>query len=197
MRGFGVHASKIEIVPNGVDDFFTPGDERAKSDYILFTGTLEPRKGIDDLIDAWRALARPRPRLVLCGDAGWGTRIDEEEGIERTGYVTRERLRELYRRALRLRLSVASRRLRHPAARSDGLRRAGDRDAHRRDSRLRGRRGAARRARRIATRCATRSRASCAIDRCARELRARGPERARSWRWERGASVMSDLIRAV
>ncbi|MGZ5432242.1 MAG: glycosyltransferase, partial [Thermoanaerobaculia bacterium] len=29
------------------------------------------------------------------------------------------------------------------------------------------------------------------------ELRAIGPERARSWRWERGASVMNDLLRAI
>lgn len=103
MRGFGVHASKIELVPNGVDDFFTPGPVEAnvdEEDYILFAGTLEPRKGVDDLIDAWRALARPRPRLVLCGGIGWGKRIDEENGIEQTGYVSRERLRELYRRAL-------------------------------------------------------------------------------------------------
>jgi glycosyltransferase involved in cell wall biosynthesis len=37
---------------------------------------------------------------VLCGSLGWGTRIGEEAGLEITGYVTRERLRELYRRAL-------------------------------------------------------------------------------------------------
>src|SRR5215210_3108830 len=39
MRGFGVPASKIEIVPNGVDAFFSPGGE--EEDYVLFTGTLE------------------------------------------------------------------------------------------------------------------------------------------------------------
>ena len=44
-------------------------------------------------------MLRPRPRLVLCGDAGWGMRIEREEGLEITGYVTRERLRDLYRRA--------------------------------------------------------------------------------------------------
>ena len=45
-----VAPSKIEIVPNGVDEFFSPGGD--ESDYVLFTGTLEPRKGIDDLLDA-------------------------------------------------------------------------------------------------------------------------------------------------
>jgi glycosyltransferase involved in cell wall biosynthesis len=92
-RWFGV---ACEIVPNGVDDFFTPGDGE-EGDYILFAGTLEPRKGIDDLLAVWSSLAAPRPRLVLCGDAGWGVRVPD--GVEVTGYVDRERLRELYRRA--------------------------------------------------------------------------------------------------
>jgi glycosyltransferase involved in cell wall biosynthesis len=96
MRGFGVPASKIEIVPNGVDEFFSP--DGGESDYVLFAGTLEPRKGIGDLVAVWESLPAPRPRLVLCGDAGWRVRVPE--GIEVTGYVTRERLRELYRHAI-------------------------------------------------------------------------------------------------
>lgn len=98
MRRFGVQPSKIEIVPSGVDEFFSPGGSEA--DYILFVGTLEPRKGIDTLLSVWRSLPEPRPRLVLCGDAGWRTPVDAHEGIEVTGFVSRERLRALYRSAL-------------------------------------------------------------------------------------------------
>jgi len=195
MRGFGVHASKIELVPNGVDDFFTPGDVR-EDDYILFTGTLEPRKGIDDLIDAWRALARPRPRLVLCGGAGWGTRIDEEEGIERTGYVSRERLRELYRRALLFVYPSHHEGFGLPPleAMACGVPVIATRTGAIPDYAE----GAA-----LLVAPANRDALRDAIARVVRdrslraELRARGPERARSWRWERGASVMSDLIRTV
>lgn len=98
IRGFGVPPSKLQIVPNGVDEYFSPdGDEE---DYILFAGTLEPRKGVGDLIDVWSELPQPRPRLILCGGSGWGPRIRRRNGIEMTGYVTRERLRELYRHAL-------------------------------------------------------------------------------------------------
>jgi alpha-1,3-rhamnosyl/mannosyltransferase len=97
-RGFGVPRHRIEIVPNGVDEFFTPGGQ--EENYILFVGTLEPRKGLGDLIAVWQSLPAPRPRLVLCGDAGWKTRVRVEEGIEITGFVTRERLRDLYRGAL-------------------------------------------------------------------------------------------------
>jgi glycosyltransferase involved in cell wall biosynthesis len=97
IRGFAVPAAKIEIVPNGVDEFFSPGDEGG-GDYILFVGTLEPRKGLDDLLAAWSSLPA-RPRLVLCGDPGWRTRINSP-GVEYAGFVSKERLRELYRGAM-------------------------------------------------------------------------------------------------
>jgi len=198
MRGFGVPASKIEIVPNGVDEFFSPPVEANadEGDYILFTGTFEPRKGINDLVDAWRALPHPRPRLVLCGGSGWGTHIESEHGIELTGYVSRERLRELYRHArvfaypshyegfgippleaMACGAPVIATRTGaiHEYAEGAGvLIEPGDRDALR---------GALARLLRDAT---LRS-----------ELRARGPERTRAWRWERGASVMSDLLRTI
>ncbi|HVS33403.1 MAG TPA: glycosyltransferase family 1 protein [Thermoanaerobaculia bacterium] len=97
MRGFGVPARKIEIVPNGVDEFFSPGGE--EGNYILYVGTLEPRKGVADLIAVWESLPAPRPRLVLCGDPGWRTSI-ANEAVEIAGFVTRERLRDLYRGAM-------------------------------------------------------------------------------------------------
>jgi glycosyltransferase involved in cell wall biosynthesis len=95
MRWFGVPREIIEIIPNGVDEFFHPAGTRGE--YILFVGTLEPRKGIDDLIAAWHSIPMPRPPLVLCGERGWGVRVPA--GIEVTGWVDRERLRELYRGA--------------------------------------------------------------------------------------------------
>ena len=195
MRGFGVHASQIEIVPNGVDDFFTPGDE-GEDDSILFTGTLEPRKGIEDLIDAWRALPRPRPRLVLCGGIGWGTRIEEEPGLELTGYVSRERLRELYRRAMVFVYPSHHEGFGIPpleamacgapviATRTGAIQEYAE-----------GVGMLIAPSDRVALRDAI---ARVVRDRELRDaMRARGPERARSWRWERGASVMSDLLRVV
>jgi glycosyltransferase involved in cell wall biosynthesis len=95
VRWFGVRRSAIEIVPNGVDEFFTPGE--SDGDFILFVGTLEPRKGIDDLLAVWQSLPMPRPRLVLCGHAGWRVRVPK--GVEVTGFVDRDRLRTLYQQA--------------------------------------------------------------------------------------------------
>lgn len=192
MRGFGIAASKLEVVPNGVDEFFSPGGE--EGDYLLFTGTLEPRKGIDDLLEAWRSLPAPRPRLVLCGDPGWKTRVPREEGIELTGYVTRERLRELYRgarafvyasryegfgipplEALACGAPVVATRTGAIAEFAEGaalLVEPGD---------VRGLRDALVR---------------LLADRSLRDdLRARGPERARLWSWDRGAEAMNALLR--
>lgn len=98
VRGFGVPRNRIELVPNGVDAYFSPGEE-GEGDYILFVGTLEPRKGVDQLLDVWESLPAPRPRLVLCGGEGWGTAIPKRDDVEVTGYVDRERLRALYRGA--------------------------------------------------------------------------------------------------
>jgi glycosyltransferase involved in cell wall biosynthesis len=98
VRWFGVSRERIEIVPNGVDDFFSPATDRAEDDYVLYVGTIEPRKGLDDLLAVWDSLPTPRPRLVLCGDAGWGN-VALPHGAEVTGYVDRTKLRDLYRGA--------------------------------------------------------------------------------------------------
>lgn len=195
IRGFGVAASKIEIVPNGVDEFFTP-IEGPKGDYILFTGTLEPRKGIEDLLEAWRSLRGARPRLVLCGDAGWGTRLGKEKDVEITGYVTRERLRELYRgamlfvypshqegfgipplEAMACGAPVVATRTGAIPDYAEGaalLVAPGDRE---------GLRSAMTRVLEDAS--------------LRQELAASGAERARSWRWSRGATAMSELLDAA
>jgi glycosyltransferase involved in cell wall biosynthesis len=99
VRGFGVSRAKIELVPNGVDEYFSPSPRRDEGDYILFVGTLEPRKGLGDLLETYASLPAPRPRLVLCGSEGWLSKMKPIDGVERTGYVDRARLRELYRGA--------------------------------------------------------------------------------------------------
>jgi glycosyltransferase involved in cell wall biosynthesis len=116
MRWFGVPPNLIRSCRTESTSFHPGGD---RDDYILFVGTLEPRKGIEDLAAVWSSLLRPR--LVLCGDPEWGVRVPE--GVEVTGWMDRD-LRRLYQRA---RCCLPSRyRVRHSAARGDGVRRAGD-----------------------------------------------------------------------
>jgi glycosyltransferase involved in cell wall biosynthesis len=192
IRGFGVPAEKIEIVPNGVDPFFAPGGD--EQDYILFTGTLEPRKGIDDLVAVWSSLPEPRPRLILAGDEGWKTKVPD--GAEAMGFVSRERLRELYRGARAFVYPsryegfgippleamacgtpvIATRTGAIPEFAGDAavLIDPGDRSALR-DALMRVLRDAGLR----------------------RELRTRGPERARRYDWNTSANLISELLGCV
>ena len=77
---FGVPASLIDVVPHGVSALFRPmGSEdlamaRARlklpERFILFVGTIEPRKNLATLLEAW-AMLRNRPDLVIVGAWGW------------------------------------------------------------------------------------------------------------------------------
>ncbi len=79
-------ADKIRVVPCGVDiQKFHPETDAQKiaqvrekyeirGDYFLYLGTLEPRKNLERLIDAYAAFARKHEapaKLVLAGGKGW------------------------------------------------------------------------------------------------------------------------------
>lgn len=77
-------AEKITVIHNGIDEAFTPSttadiiDWRrhlaAPDGYLLAVGTLEPRKNLAYLLDAWEPLRRggEAPPLLLAGPEGWG-----------------------------------------------------------------------------------------------------------------------------
>jgi glycosyltransferase involved in cell wall biosynthesis len=77
---FGIPRSRIQVVPHGVAASFTPmsaedlafARERLKlpERFILFVGTIEPRKNLETLLEAW-AMMRDRPDLVVVGAWGW------------------------------------------------------------------------------------------------------------------------------
>jgi len=77
---FEIDRRRIEVVPHGVSRRFRPlatdelEDARARlgvpERYILFVGTVEPRKNLETLLDAW-VLMRDRPDLVVVGSWGW------------------------------------------------------------------------------------------------------------------------------
>jgi len=53
--------------------------------YILFTGTVEPRKNVSALLEAWNAIHRRHPDMVLviAGRWGWGDSATKH-GLEKT-----------------------------------------------------------------------------------------------------------------
>jgi glycosyltransferase involved in cell wall biosynthesis len=80
---FEVPSARITVVPEAVSNAFRPlppedlKEVRARlrlpERFILFVSTIEPRKNLTTLLDAW-AMMRDRPSLVVVG--GWGWRYE-------------------------------------------------------------------------------------------------------------------------
>jgi len=84
VRLLGLDARRIRVIYNGVDErFFAAGEAEAQAararsrlekPYVLWVGTIEPRKNLDRALDAWAALPeelRAAFDLVVAGPAGW------------------------------------------------------------------------------------------------------------------------------
>jgi glycosyltransferase involved in cell wall biosynthesis len=87
---------KIRVVPNGVDDEFTPEGPAADGEYILAVGTLEPRKNLGRLVEAVR---RNGIELRVVGARGWGNVEIGGDGVRWLGEVTDAELARQYRGA--------------------------------------------------------------------------------------------------
>jgi phosphatidylinositol alpha-mannosyltransferase len=95
------------IIPNGVDiKRFMPSKAEYKSENeILFVGRIEPRKGLQFLIDALPLIKKEIPEVKLTV-AGGGYKelklnipIDVKESIRFLGFVTPKDLPEIFRKA--------------------------------------------------------------------------------------------------
>jgi glycosyltransferase involved in cell wall biosynthesis len=90
----------VVVTPLGVDPAWfsaaPPSEELRRelglpSSYLLFVGTLEPRKDLRTLLAAHRLMGDPPP-LVLVGPPGWGEQVDVT-GCVTPGYLEDARLR--------------------------------------------------------------------------------------------------------
>jgi len=115
---YGVAPERVHCIPMGVDPRYAPQDESALTaalaplglqpgGYLLCVATLEPRKNIGRLLDAYLQLPRrlrERYPLVLAGGPGWHSEelcsrirnLARSGQVRALGYVAEQTLPALY-----------------------------------------------------------------------------------------------------
>jgi glycosyltransferase involved in cell wall biosynthesis len=117
IRVLKIDQHKIHVIPHGIDHNIwqpkpVPQDHGLRSHYklpkryLLYLGTIEPRKNIQALLDAFEQVRATNPelQLVLAGGPGWKStdileRIKNTKGVQYLGYVPAEHRPVLYRGA--------------------------------------------------------------------------------------------------
>lgn len=101
-------AGRVEVIEHGADHL-PPADHDAarailrglgvEPPFLLAVGTLEPRKNLRRVLDAYRlarsSLPEPWP-LVVIGARGWGDEVAPPPGVHLPGFVPDEVLAALY-----------------------------------------------------------------------------------------------------
>jgi len=102
VRALGIPESRFTVIHSGIAEaFFAPPAAaieevrrryRLERPFVLFIGTVEPRKNLDGLLDAWAALPPPirgEFDLVLAGPIGWASpaTLARVRGTRYLGYV--------------------------------------------------------------------------------------------------------------
>jgi glycosyltransferase involved in cell wall biosynthesis len=90
---------KVRVIPNAVGAPFEPDGVAAEGDYVLTVSTLEPRKNLPRLVEAYRRAGLNGLPLLVAGAAGWGGVRVEGGGVRWLGEVDDEELARLYRGA--------------------------------------------------------------------------------------------------
>jgi len=99
----GIDVSRLRLVPLATQSSpVAPGEaDRVRATYaltrpfVLFCGTVEPRKNLRRLLEAWERLGDIDAELVLVGPEGWSTELPATDA-RRLGFVPRVDLDALY-----------------------------------------------------------------------------------------------------
>jgi alpha-1,3-rhamnosyl/mannosyltransferase len=112
-----VSPAHVRVIPFGIDEAFRPGEPNAvkpvlerlgiSQPYILYVGTLDPRKNLPRLLESYQQLVaegNTPEHLVLAGQLGWSvdslsTRLSAPElrgRVHAVGYVDDRDLPHLY-----------------------------------------------------------------------------------------------------
>jgi glycosyltransferase involved in cell wall biosynthesis len=99
---FGFPRERVLVAHPGIGREFTPEGEASDlgQPYVLTVATLEPRKNLGTLVDAFALLGDTGLALAIAGGAGWGAQPQlDRPGVVRLGRVTDEELARLFRGA--------------------------------------------------------------------------------------------------
>ena len=104
----GASPESITVIPMGSDHMPSPDIAGARSHlatlgvhgpFLLSVGTLEPRKNLQGLIDAYESVRDELPEpwpLVMVGPSGWGEQVTAGPGVVLAGTVSAVELSGLY-----------------------------------------------------------------------------------------------------
>lgn len=108
IRLLGLDPERVHLIYPGVPEVYFGAQARpAEHPYVLYVGTIEPRKNIDTLLDAWQGFRlRNDFDLVIVGSSGWGSEktmarlasrpqgvlYSRPEGVRYLGYVPEDEL---------------------------------------------------------------------------------------------------------
>jgi glycosyltransferase involved in cell wall biosynthesis len=98
----GIERSRIHVARPGVEPAFRPDGDALDlgRPYALTVATLEPRKNLGALIEAYRLLGAEELALAVVGGVGWGEQPSlDVPGLVRLGYTSPDELPRLYRGA--------------------------------------------------------------------------------------------------
>lgn len=109
IKYYGTDASKIVVVPHGIEKpILSPSEGRA-AEYLLYIGRLEQKKNVLGILQSFKQVLPQHPnlKLKLAGQPGYGfeqvQRYIEQNNlknaVEILGYVDASRRAELYRNA--------------------------------------------------------------------------------------------------
>ena len=100
----GVPEERVVVAYPGIDPRFHAEGVSADlgGPYVLTVSTLEPRKNLPALVEAFTLLRQRRPELTLAiaGLEGWEEKPLAAEGVSLLGFVSDDELARLYRGAL-------------------------------------------------------------------------------------------------
>jgi glycosyltransferase involved in cell wall biosynthesis len=100
VRLAGLDPERIEVIYSGVPEVYFGAQARpSQQPYVLYLGTIEPRKNVDTLLDAWSGFRfRGDFDLAIAGASGWAAEktlarlASRPAGVRYLGYVPEDEL---------------------------------------------------------------------------------------------------------